>query len=430
MAIEQRIGRIDRIGQSREVFVFNLVTRGTLEEQVLATAGRKDLRCSSWSSARSAPSSAAWRRSASSPIWCWTPGWRPPRPRRAAGLRCARPAARPGAPAARGRQGARREAVRRGFRDGVRADAWEPCAISSPTCWRARARSSSRWSRTGSKCWRPSRLRAAMGWPELARLGFGAELPAGAMPVGLEGDWLDRFGALLGERGRCAERQLVAAARRRAGDPERLLDRHSIFPTRSGACMTPAGLDALPAARLPLHRHVRREARGAGLARLQRRRPARPSTTIVRRACVMLLAGEVRLAAPDRRCAPRGRAWPGTRPTLDGADPAAARSAGPARSGALPARHAAAPRPRPRPGPRVSRRSAPDAHDSKLAALAAATGEKAEADRRARDLAGRGHRARICRQARRSAPQLRVAGDGRLGAGPRALRARCSATRC
>jgi superfamily II DNA or RNA helicase len=35
MAIEQRIGRIDRIGQKREVFVFNLVTRGTLEEQVL-----------------------------------------------------------------------------------------------------------------------------------------------------------------------------------------------------------------------------------------------------------------------------------------------------------------------------------------------------------------------------------------------------------
>jgi hypothetical protein len=29
MAIEHRIGRIDRIGQQREVFVFNLVTRGT-----------------------------------------------------------------------------------------------------------------------------------------------------------------------------------------------------------------------------------------------------------------------------------------------------------------------------------------------------------------------------------------------------------------
>jgi superfamily II DNA or RNA helicase len=35
MTIEQRIGRIDRIGQQREVFVFNLVTRNTLEEQIL-----------------------------------------------------------------------------------------------------------------------------------------------------------------------------------------------------------------------------------------------------------------------------------------------------------------------------------------------------------------------------------------------------------
>ena len=35
MAIEQRIGRIDRIGQTREVFVFNLATSGTIEDQVL-----------------------------------------------------------------------------------------------------------------------------------------------------------------------------------------------------------------------------------------------------------------------------------------------------------------------------------------------------------------------------------------------------------
>ncbi len=41
MAIEQRIGRIDRIGQEREVFVFNLVTRGTLEEQVLQLLDEK-----------------------------------------------------------------------------------------------------------------------------------------------------------------------------------------------------------------------------------------------------------------------------------------------------------------------------------------------------------------------------------------------------
>ena len=41
MAIEQRIGRIDRIGQQREVFVFNIVTRGTLEQQILSLLNEK-----------------------------------------------------------------------------------------------------------------------------------------------------------------------------------------------------------------------------------------------------------------------------------------------------------------------------------------------------------------------------------------------------
>ena len=41
MAIEQRIGRIDRIGQQRDVFVFNLVTRGTVEEAVLRLLDEK-----------------------------------------------------------------------------------------------------------------------------------------------------------------------------------------------------------------------------------------------------------------------------------------------------------------------------------------------------------------------------------------------------
>ena len=71
----------------------------------------------------------------------------------------------------------------------------------------------------------PAPLRAAMGWPELARLGFGATLPAGAMPIRLEGDWLDRFGALLGERGRFAERRLAVADNVAApSEPQRLLD--------------------------------------------------------------------------------------------------------------------------------------------------------------------------------------------------------------
>jgi superfamily II DNA or RNA helicase len=41
MAIEQRIGRIHRIGQMREVFIFNLVARDTLESQVLQILDEK-----------------------------------------------------------------------------------------------------------------------------------------------------------------------------------------------------------------------------------------------------------------------------------------------------------------------------------------------------------------------------------------------------
>jgi hypothetical protein len=72
----------------------------------------------------------------------------------------------------------------------------------------------------------PEPLAAAMGWPELVRLGFGRELPPGAMAVGLEGDWLDRLGALLRERGRWAARQLAfARPLTPPADPESLLDR-------------------------------------------------------------------------------------------------------------------------------------------------------------------------------------------------------------
>jgi len=41
MAIEQRIGRIDRIGQTREVFIFNLVTAGTIEDAMLRLLDEK-----------------------------------------------------------------------------------------------------------------------------------------------------------------------------------------------------------------------------------------------------------------------------------------------------------------------------------------------------------------------------------------------------
>lgn len=41
MRIEQRIGRVHRIGQTREVFIFNLVTMGTLEEEILRVLDEK-----------------------------------------------------------------------------------------------------------------------------------------------------------------------------------------------------------------------------------------------------------------------------------------------------------------------------------------------------------------------------------------------------
>ena len=71
----------------------------------------------------------------------------------------------------------------------------------------------------------PDRLCAEYGWPELVRLSFGAVAPSGAIPIGLEDDWLDRLGGLLGDRGRVAERQLPMPENAAPpNDPERLID--------------------------------------------------------------------------------------------------------------------------------------------------------------------------------------------------------------
>jgi hypothetical protein len=77
----------------------------------------------------------------------------------------------------------------------------------------------------------PEPVRSALGWPELVRLEFGPQPPSGATPIGLEGDWLDRFGALLGGRGRFAERQLVLPHEvAPPSDSERLIDRALELP--------------------------------------------------------------------------------------------------------------------------------------------------------------------------------------------------------
>jgi hypothetical protein len=117
----------------------------------------------------------------------------------------------------------------------------------------------------------PESVRAVLGWPEFARLGFAATRPTGAIPIGLEGYWLDRFGTLLGERGRFAERQLAVADNVAApSDPQRLLDRALDLPNAVWRLHDAKPTwDTLPPACVPLHRHLRRKARGTGLARLQ-----------------------------------------------------------------------------------------------------------------------------------------------------------------
>ena len=44
----------------------------------------------------------------------------------------------------------------------------------------------------------PPSVQRALDVPEVARFGFAAELPPDAQRVGLEPDWLDRLGRLLG----------------------------------------------------------------------------------------------------------------------------------------------------------------------------------------------------------------------------------------
>src|SRR3954452_1489474 len=57
----------------------------------------------------------------------------------------------------------------------------------------------------------------------MCRLAFGPSQLPSARRVGIEGDWLDRFGGLLGEQGRWSRRFLPVPGRAAPGDPERIL---------------------------------------------------------------------------------------------------------------------------------------------------------------------------------------------------------------
>jgi hypothetical protein len=76
----------------------------------------------------------------------------------------------------------------------------------------------------------PAPVREAMDWPELARLGFGPERSGGAIAVGLEGDALERLGALLGTDGRWSARTLLGPIAAAPGDPDRVIERALELP--------------------------------------------------------------------------------------------------------------------------------------------------------------------------------------------------------
>ncbi len=69
----------------------------------------------------------------------------------------------------------------------------------------------------------PSALQDALGLPELSRLGFGPQLPAGAERVSLESDWMERLADLVGERGRWV-RRVLGMSNPSPSNPERVLE--------------------------------------------------------------------------------------------------------------------------------------------------------------------------------------------------------------
>ncbi|MCP3441288.1 hypothetical protein [Bradyrhizobium sp. CCGUVB14] len=72
----------------------------------------------------------------------------------------------------------------------------------------------------------PTPLQRQLGWPELTHLGFGTQQAPGAVAIALEGDWLDRFGAILADEGRWSEREVrLPAPVPPPSAPEKLLDR-------------------------------------------------------------------------------------------------------------------------------------------------------------------------------------------------------------
>lgn len=76
----------------------------------------------------------------------------------------------------------------------------------------------------------PPLVQQSLGWPELARVGFGPHRSDGVIPVGLEGDWMERLAVLLHDQGRWSEREVQLEEVAAPSDPQRVLDRALILP--------------------------------------------------------------------------------------------------------------------------------------------------------------------------------------------------------
>lgn len=77
----------------------------------------------------------------------------------------------------------------------------------------------------------PLLVQKSLGLPEFARLGFGTERSHDAVPVGLEGDWMERFATLLHDKGRWSQREVLYGNEVPAPvDPQRVLDRALDLP--------------------------------------------------------------------------------------------------------------------------------------------------------------------------------------------------------
>ncbi len=76
----------------------------------------------------------------------------------------------------------------------------------------------------------PPSVQQSLGWPELARLGFGTQRSHGVIPVGLEDDWMDRLATLLHDKGRWSEREVLLDDVPVPSDPQRVLDRALHLP--------------------------------------------------------------------------------------------------------------------------------------------------------------------------------------------------------